>query len=63
MQMKPLMELIQDIEQEMRRLGYTEGSLKFYRNRWRMLEKFAEEKGEIFFSERLGMGATGAPLS
>lgn len=55
MQMKPLKELIQDIEQEMRRLGYTEGSLNFYQNRWRMLTKFAEEKGEIFFSERLGI--------
>jgi len=55
MQKNPLKELIQDIEQEMRRLGYTEGSLKFYRNRWRILEKFAEEKGEIFFSERLGI--------
>ncbi len=55
MQMEPLKELLQDIEQEMRRLGYTEGSLNFYRNRWRMLTKFAEEEGKIFFSERLGI--------
>lgn len=55
MQMKPLKELLQDLEQEILKLGYTEGSMKFYRNRWMMLTKFAEEKGEIYYSEKLGI--------
>jgi len=55
MQMKPLKELLQDLEQELLRLGYTEGSMKFYQNRWMMLTTFAEEKGKIYYSERLGI--------
>ncbi len=55
MQMKPLKKLLQDLEQEMLRLGYTEGSMKFYHSRWRMLIEFAEEKGEICYSEKLGI--------
>ena len=37
MQKKPLAELLNELEQEMLRLGYTEGSMKFYRRRWQML--------------------------
>ena len=55
MLMKPLKELLQDLEQEMIRLGYAEGSMKFYRKRWMMLTKFAEENCEIYYSERLGI--------
>jgi site-specific recombinase XerD len=55
MQKKPLTELLYDLEQEMLRLGYTEGSLQFYRRRWKMLLQFAEKRGESFFSERLGI--------
>lgn len=55
MQKKTLEELIHDLEQEMLRLGYTEGSMKFYRRRWRMLIQFAQEKGETYYSERLGI--------
>lgn len=55
MHKKPLTELFSDLEQELLRLGYTEGSLKFYRGRWKMLLQFAEERGELFFSERLGI--------
>jgi site-specific recombinase XerD len=50
-----LAELIHDVEQEMIRLGYTKGSMQFYRRRWRMLLKFSQERGENFYSERLGM--------
>ena len=32
MQKKPLKDLLQELEQELLRLGYTEGSMKFYRN-------------------------------
>jgi len=56
MQKRTLEELLNDLEQEMLRLGYTEGSMKFYRNRWKLLMEFAEEKGEIYYSERLGIG-------
>jgi len=52
---QPLTELLNELEQELVRLGYTEGSMKFYRRRWRMLLQFAQEKGEIYFSERLGI--------
>ncbi|MBA7494157.1 Tyrosine recombinase XerC [subsurface metagenome] len=55
MQMQPLKKLLQDLENEMLRLGYTEGSMKFYRNRWKLLIKFAEEKGKSYYSERLGI--------
>lgn len=55
MQKKPLSKLIFDLEQEMLRLGYSDGSMKFYRRRWRMLLQFAQERDEIYYSERLGI--------
>ncbi len=55
MQKQPLTELIHDLEQEMLRLGYTEGSLQFYRRRWKMLLQFAQKRDERFYSERLGI--------
>ena len=39
----------------MLRIGYTEGSMQFYRRRWRMLQQFATERGEKYFSEQLGI--------
>ncbi len=55
MQNKPLVELLRDLEQEMLRLNYSQNSIKFYRSRWQMLLRFAEERDETFFSESLGM--------
>lgn len=55
MQIILLIELLNELEQEMLRLGYTEGSMSFYRRRWQMLLLFAQERGEIYFSERLGI--------
>ncbi|MEK3988501.1 site-specific integrase [Robertmurraya sp. FSL R5-0851] len=55
MQKKPLDALIQDLEQEMIRLGYTEGSMRFYRSRWQKLLQFAHEQGETYYSEGLGI--------
>ena len=55
MQKKPLKELLHKLQQELLRLGYTEGSMKFYRNRWKKIIQFAEERGEIFYSEQLGI--------
>lgn len=52
---KPLQELLQDLEQELLRLGYTEGSMKFYRNRWTKIIQFAEGRDETFYSEQLGI--------
>jgi len=34
---RTLEELLQDLEQELLRLGYVEGSMKFYQGRWRKL--------------------------
>ena len=55
MQRKPIKELLQDLEQELLRLGYTEGSMKFYRNRWQKILQFAEERNETQYSEQLGI--------
>lgn len=54
MQKKPLKELLKELEQELLRLGYTEGSMKFYRNRWDKIVQFAKKQGETFYSEQLG---------
>ena len=55
MQKKCLSKLLQELEQEMVRLGYTEGTMKFYRRRWKMLLDFVQEKGEITYSEQIGI--------
>lgn len=55
MHKRPLTELLNELEQEMLRLGYTEGSMRFYRSRWQMLLQFAQEQGEIYFSEQMGI--------
>jgi len=49
MQKQPLTELLNELEQELVRLGYTEGSMKFYRRRWRMLLQFARRKERYTF--------------
>lgn len=55
MKKKPLEKLLKELETELLRLGYTEGSMKFYRNRWNKLLKFAEKQNELYFSEQLGI--------
>ena len=50
-----LAELLHLLEQEMLRLGYTKGSMQFYRRRWKLLLQFAEERNETFYSEQLGI--------
>ena len=49
MQKKPLTELLNELEQEMLRLGYTEGSMKFYRRRWQTLLQFMQEREKSIF--------------
>ncbi len=55
MQKKTLKEVLDDLEQELLRLGYTEGSMTFYRNRWTKLLHFANEQNETYYSEQLGI--------
>jgi len=55
MQQLTLSTLLSELEQELIRLGYTEGSMKFYRNRWRKLMEFTHKCGEQCFSEQLGI--------
>jgi len=52
---RTLEELLKDLEQELLRLGYVEGTMSFYQGRWRKLLKFAEERGATYFSEQLGL--------
>lgn len=55
MQSKLLKELLKDLEQELLRLGYTKGSMTFYRRRWEQVLLFAKERGEDYYSEELGI--------
>lgn len=55
MEKKTLQELIFNLEQELQRLGYSKGTLKFYKRRWEMLLEYAERQNESFYSERLGI--------
>jgi site-specific recombinase XerD len=55
MQQQALGQLLQDLEQELLRLGYTKGTMTFYRNRWRKLEDFADRKGQVYYTEQLGI--------
>lgn len=55
MQKQLLTDLINNLEQEMLRLNYSDGSMKFYRRLWKMLLQFARERGEMHYSENLGI--------
>ena len=48
-------DLISGLEQELLRLGYTKGSMTFYRRRWNQLMAYAEDRGECYYTEQLGM--------
>ena len=50
-----LPDLISGLEQELLRLGYTKGSMSFYRRRWNQLMAYAEDRGEYFYTGQLGM--------
>jgi len=54
MHQQPLSELLKNLEQEMKRLHYTDETLTFYRRCWKKLTEFAQERGESEFSEDLG---------
>lgn len=55
MRKQTLTKLLDNLEQEMLRLGYTNGSMQFYRQQWQALLKFAKERSETFYSEHLGL--------
>lgn len=55
MEKKLLPELINDLEQAMLKFNYSNFSMKLYRKRWQMLLQFAEERGQSFYSEQLGI--------
>ena len=55
MEKKFLKKLIIDLEQELHRLGYSKGSMTFYKNRWQMLLTFAQNQGVDYYSEQLGI--------
>lgn len=55
MNQKLLTDLISNLEQELLRLGYTEGSMCFYRRRWKQLINYAEDHNEEYFTEQLGI--------
>ena len=55
MENQTLRELIINLEKELLRLGYSEGSLTFYKRRWQQLLAFAEEQDITYYSERLGI--------
>ena len=55
MQQQTLHQLLQDLEQELLRLGSTKGTMTFYRNRWRKLEDFAERIRQVYYTEQLGI--------
>ena len=50
-----LPDLISELEKELLRLGYTKGSMTFYRRRWNQLMAYAEDLGECYYTEQLGM--------
>lgn len=52
---KLLSDLISELEQELLSLGYTEGSMCFYRRRWKQLLNYSVEHNEEYYSEQLGI--------
>ncbi|MCR3922821.1 MAG: hypothetical protein NUK65_09955 [Firmicutes bacterium] len=52
---KPLKELLLELEQELLRLGYSKGSMTFYRRRWAQILQFAEEQGKVCYTEQVGI--------
>jgi integrase/recombinase XerD len=51
----PLQDLIANLEQELYRLHYTEGSIKYYRLMWRRIVTFFESQGSSYFTDEMGM--------
>ena len=54
-QLQTLPELLDSLEKELLRLGYTNGTMTFYRRRWKKLLSFAQIRGKEHFTEEFGM--------
>ena len=50
-----LVDLLHDLDKELIRLGYTTGSMQFYRREWKTLIQFAKQRDEKYYSESLGL--------
>ena len=48
-----LPDLISELEKELLRLGYTKGSMTFYRRRWNQLMAYAEDLGKCYIRNSL----------
>ena len=55
MSKQPIKELIAQLEQELIRQGYKEATLKYYRENWKRICTYFEERGEKYFSEAVAM--------
>ncbi len=55
MQKQSLAKLLNDLDRELLRLGYTNGSMQYYRREWKKLQRFIKDRGEIYYSEPLGL--------
>lgn len=51
--MNPLVELINNLEQQMLQVDYKASSIDIYRRQWHKLIQFAQEKNETCYSEQL----------
>ena len=50
-----LPDLISGLDRELLRLGYTKESMTFYCRRWNQLMAYAEDRGEWYYTEQLGI--------
>jgi len=52
---QPIRELITLLEQELIRQGYKEATLNYYRENWKRIIAYFDERGEKYFSETIAM--------
>lgn len=55
MEKVPIPELIRLLEQELIRQGYKDATLKYYRDIWKRIAAYFEDRGEVYFSETVAM--------
>lgn len=55
MKKQKLTELIHLLEIELKRQGYKEATLNYYRRQWRLLVEYFQSQGEEYFSEKIAM--------
>jgi len=55
MEQLPIRELVCRLEQELKRMGYAEATLNYYRDNWKRILAYFDELGETYFSESVAM--------